>query len=49
MVALNNLAGVDLVAMDDTSGLAPTHAGRLMSKYYMALDTMKNWAKLTRR
>ena len=27
VVALNKLAGVDLISMDDTSGLAPTRAG----------------------
>ena len=47
VVALNHLAGVGLVSMDDTSGLAPTHAGCLMSKYYMAFDTMRNFARLS--
>ena len=48
VVALNKLAGVGLVSMDDTSGLAPTHSGGLMSKYYMAFDTMRNFSKLSK-
>lgn len=44
---LKKLALLDLIKMDVTSlTLSSTEAGRLMSKYYVAFETMSNFTKL---
>lgn len=43
MYGLNGLRRVNLIAMGEIE-LDPTEAGKLMARFYIAFDTMKNFA-----
>ncbi|KAJ8310616.1 LOW QUALITY PROTEIN: hypothetical protein KUTeg_012481 [Tegillarca granosa] len=48
MKNLNQLAGINLISMDDeTFDVKPTEAGRLMARYCIAYETMKKFCKLS--
>ncbi|CAH0585842.1 unnamed protein product [Chrysodeixis includens] len=44
--AMNGLASSGLITMDEASCIASTEAGRLMSIFYLDLETMKNIMKI---
>lgn len=41
VIAMNGLASAGLITMDELSCIESTEAGRLMSLYYLDLETMK--------
>ncbi|XP_036822815.1 probable ATP-dependent DNA helicase HFM1 [Oncorhynchus mykiss] len=44
---LNSLASIGLVSMDEDVNIKATEAGRLMARYCVAFDTMKQFSKVT--
>ncbi|XP_072547111.1 probable ATP-dependent DNA helicase HFM1 [Salminus brasiliensis] len=46
---LNSLASYNLITMDEDINIKPTEGGKLMARYYVAFDTMKQFSKLTGR
>uniref|UniRef100_A0A4W4H8W9 Probable ATP-dependent DNA helicase HFM1 n=1 Tax=Electrophorus electricus TaxID=8005 RepID=A0A4W4H8W9_ELEEL len=46
---LNSLASFHLIAMDEDINIKPTESGKLMARYYVAFDTMKQFSKVTGR
>lgn len=47
MKAMNGLARSGLITMDEASCIYSTEAGRLMSVYYLDLETMKHIMKVS--
>lgn len=45
--AMNGLASSGLITMDEASCIESTEAGRLMSIYYLDLETMKHIMKVS--
>ncbi|XP_068605031.1 probable ATP-dependent DNA helicase HFM1 [Brachionichthys hirsutus] len=43
---LNSLSSIGLIAMDEDINIKPTDAGRLMARYCVAFDTMKQFSKV---
>ncbi|RVE61086.1 hypothetical protein OJAV_G00167210 [Oryzias javanicus] len=43
---LNSLSSIDLISMDEDINIKPTEAGRLMARYCVAFDTMKQFSKV---
>ncbi|XP_041847498.1 probable ATP-dependent DNA helicase HFM1 [Melanotaenia boesemani] len=43
---LNALSSIDLISMDEDINIKPTEAGRLMARYCVAFDTMKQFCGL---
>ncbi|KAM9845417.1 putative ATP-dependent DNA helicase HFM1 [Aulostomus maculatus] len=43
---LNSLSSIDLINMDEDINIKPTEAGRLMARYCVAFDTMKQFSKV---
>ncbi|KAJ8270164.1 hypothetical protein GJAV_G00111050 [Gymnothorax javanicus] len=43
---LNELSAIGLITMDEDINFKPTEAGRLMARYYIAFDTMKQFSLL---
>ncbi|XP_030258651.1 probable ATP-dependent DNA helicase HFM1 isoform X2 [Sparus aurata] len=43
---LNSLSAIDLIDMDEDINIKPTEAGRLMARYCVAFDTMKQFNKV---
>ncbi|XP_061098727.1 probable ATP-dependent DNA helicase HFM1 [Conger conger] len=43
---LNELAAIGLITMDEDINFKPTEAGKLMARYYIAFDTMKQFSLL---
>ncbi|XP_070701535.1 probable ATP-dependent DNA helicase HFM1 [Pempheris klunzingeri] len=44
---LNSLSSISLISMDEDINIKPTEAGRLMARYCVAFDTMKQFSKVT--
>ncbi|CAI5641675.1 probable ATP-dependent DNA helicase HFM1 isoform X3 [Oreochromis niloticus] len=44
---LNSLSSVGLISMDEDITIKPTEAGRLMARYCIAFDTMKQFSKVS--
>uniref|UniRef100_A0A4W5NV21 DNA 3'-5' helicase n=1 Tax=Hucho hucho TaxID=62062 RepID=A0A4W5NV21_9TELE len=44
---LNSLASIGLISMDEDVNIKATEAGRLMARYCVAFDTMKQFSKVT--
>ncbi|XP_076832364.1 putative ATP-dependent DNA helicase HFM1 isoform X2 [Brachyhypopomus gauderio] len=44
---LNSLASFHLIVMDEDINIKPTESGKLMARYYVAFDTMKQFSKVT--
>ncbi|XP_051808795.1 probable ATP-dependent DNA helicase HFM1 isoform X4 [Acanthochromis polyacanthus] len=44
---LNSLSSIGLIDMDEDINIKPTEAGRLMARYCVAFDTMKQFSKVT--
>ncbi|XP_056149816.1 probable ATP-dependent DNA helicase HFM1 [Lampris incognitus] len=44
---LNSLSSIGLITMDEDVNIKPTEAGRLMARYCVAFDTMKQFRTLT--
>ncbi|XP_062336822.1 probable ATP-dependent DNA helicase HFM1 [Osmerus eperlanus] len=44
---LNSLASIDLVTMDEDVNIKATEGGRLMARYCVAFDTMKEFSKVS--
>ncbi|XP_049323067.1 probable ATP-dependent DNA helicase HFM1 isoform X2 [Astyanax mexicanus] len=44
---LNSLASYQLITMDEDINIKPTESGKLMARYCVAFDTMKQFSKLT--
>ncbi|XP_024864995.1 probable ATP-dependent DNA helicase HFM1 [Kryptolebias marmoratus] len=43
---LNALSSIDLIRMDEDVNIKPTEAGRLMARFCVAFDTMKQFSKV---
>ncbi|KAM3865988.1 putative ATP-dependent DNA helicase HFM1 [Diretmus argenteus] len=43
---LNSLSSIGLITMDEDVNIKPTEAGRLMARYYVAFDTMKQFSNV---
>ncbi|XP_072220468.1 probable ATP-dependent DNA helicase HFM1 isoform X2 [Leuresthes tenuis] len=43
---LNALSSIDLISMDEDINIKPTEAGRLMARYCVAFDTMKQFSEV---
>ncbi|XP_041659142.1 probable ATP-dependent DNA helicase HFM1 [Cheilinus undulatus] len=43
---LNALSSLDLITMDDDINIKPTEVGKLMARYCVAFDTMKQFSKV---
>ncbi|CAG5896937.1 unnamed protein product, partial [Menidia menidia] len=43
---LNALSSIDLIRMDEDINIKPTEAGRLMARYCIAFDTMRQFSKV---
>ncbi|XP_037537228.1 probable ATP-dependent DNA helicase HFM1 [Nematolebias whitei] len=43
---LNALSSIDLISMDEDVNIKPTEAGRLMARFCVAFDTMKQFSKV---
>ncbi|XP_041804440.1 probable ATP-dependent DNA helicase HFM1 [Chelmon rostratus] len=43
---LNSLSSIGLISMDEDINIKPTEAGRLMARYCVAFDTMKQFSKV---
>ncbi|XP_037402500.1 probable ATP-dependent DNA helicase HFM1 [Pygocentrus nattereri] len=46
---LNSLASFHLITMDEDINIKPTESGKLMARYCVAFDTMKQFSKVTGR
>ncbi|KAI3375127.1 hypothetical protein L3Q82_021643, partial [Scortum barcoo] len=44
---LNSLSSIGLIDMDEDINIKPTEAGRLMARYCVAFDTMKQFSKVS--
>ncbi|XP_074544724.1 putative ATP-dependent DNA helicase HFM1 [Halichoeres trimaculatus] len=44
---LNSLSSLDLIHMDEDINIKPTEVGRLMARYCVAFDTMKQFSKVS--
>ncbi|XP_030630596.1 probable ATP-dependent DNA helicase HFM1 [Chanos chanos] len=43
---LNSLASIGLITMDEDINIKPAETGKLMARYYVAFDTMKQFSKV---
>lgn len=46
VIAMNGLGSAGLITMDEASCIESTEAGRLMSLYYLDVETMKHIMKV---